>query len=183
MRADQRSGRFYRRRAGTAAGGAAAALSSDKMATPSELSLEEIRKYLLENGGTARNHDVVKYFKRFLTDPETRGTSKRHRGIRSANCLDSSRCDLDVAPCAVCKHGTRPPTVLVTLSEPRNHAQFTNSRYSRGTESVQGIREHPGHYKERRGASSRWPDFPSALTAATCCARRDVAGFPRLARG
>lgn len=43
------------------------------MATPSELSLEEIRNYLLENGGTARNHDLVKHFKRFLTDPETRG--------------------------------------------------------------------------------------------------------------
>ncbi|XP_024944028.1 ankyrin repeat domain-containing protein SOWAHB isoform X6 [Cephus cinctus] len=42
------------------------------MATPSELSLEEIRKYLLENGGSARNHDVVKHFKKFLTDPETR---------------------------------------------------------------------------------------------------------------
>lgn len=53
---------------------ASAAVSSDKMATPSELSIEEIRKYLLENGGTARNHDVVKHFKKFLTDPETRGT-------------------------------------------------------------------------------------------------------------
>ncbi|XP_046607245.1 ankyrin repeat domain-containing protein SOWAHB isoform X2 [Neodiprion virginianus] len=42
------------------------------MATPSELSLEEIRKYLLDNGGTARNHDLVKHFKKFLTDPETR---------------------------------------------------------------------------------------------------------------
>lgn len=56
--------------------GAAVPASSDKMATPSELSLEEIRKYLLENGGTARNHDVVKHFKKFLTDPETRGRSK-----------------------------------------------------------------------------------------------------------
>lgn len=44
-----------------------------KMATPSELSLEEIRKYLLENGGSVRNHDLVKYFMKFLTDPETRG--------------------------------------------------------------------------------------------------------------
>ncbi|XP_048515615.1 ankyrin repeat domain-containing protein SOWAHC isoform X1 [Athalia rosae] len=46
------------------------------MATPSELSLEEIRKYLLENGGSARNHDLVKYFKKFLTDPETRVESR-----------------------------------------------------------------------------------------------------------
>lgn len=74
-------GRSYRRCAGTTVGGAAAPVSSDNMATPSELSLEEIRKYLLENGGTARNHEVVKYFKKFLTDPETRGTSKYQRGI------------------------------------------------------------------------------------------------------
>lgn len=43
------------------------------MASPSELSLEEIRKYLLDNGGSARNQDLVKYFKKFLTDPESRG--------------------------------------------------------------------------------------------------------------
>lgn len=54
-------------------GTAASVCLSAKMATPSELSLEEIRNYLLENGGTARNHDLVKHFKRFLTDPETRG--------------------------------------------------------------------------------------------------------------
>ncbi|XP_043286754.1 ankyrin repeat domain-containing protein SOWAHB isoform X2 [Venturia canescens] len=42
------------------------------MATPSELSLQEIRQYLLDNGGTVRNRDLVKHFKRFLTDPETR---------------------------------------------------------------------------------------------------------------
>ena len=51
------------------------------MATPSELSLEEIRNYLLENGGTARNHDLVKHFKRFLTDPETRGGLHSRRRI------------------------------------------------------------------------------------------------------
>ncbi|XP_034951147.1 ankyrin repeat domain-containing protein SOWAHB [Chelonus insularis] len=42
------------------------------MVAPSELSLSEIRKYLLEKGGIARNRDVVKHFKSFLTDPETR---------------------------------------------------------------------------------------------------------------
>ncbi|XP_076171515.1 ankyrin repeat domain-containing protein SOWAHC-like isoform X2 [Ptiloglossa arizonensis] len=56
------------------------------MATPSELSLEEIRKYLLENGGTARNHDVVKHFKRFLTDPETR-VDARNRFKEYVNTL------------------------------------------------------------------------------------------------
>jgi hypothetical protein len=43
------------------------------MASPSELSLEEIRKYLLDNGGSALNQDLVMHFKKFLTDPETRG--------------------------------------------------------------------------------------------------------------
>ncbi|XP_058793208.1 ankyrin repeat domain-containing protein SOWAHB [Phymastichus coffea] len=42
------------------------------MASPSELSLEEIRKYLLDNGGSACNQDLVRHFKKFLTDPETR---------------------------------------------------------------------------------------------------------------
>ncbi|XP_076287395.1 ankyrin repeat domain family member sosondowah isoform X3 [Lasioglossum baleicum] len=56
------------------------------MAMPSELSLEEIRKYLLENAGTARNHDVVKHFKRFLTDPETR-VEARNRFKEYVNTL------------------------------------------------------------------------------------------------
>ncbi|KYN42184.1 Ankyrin repeat domain-containing protein 56 [Trachymyrmex septentrionalis] len=56
------------------------------MATPSELSLEEIRNYLLENGGTARNHDLVKHFKRFLTDPETR-VEARNRFKEYVNTL------------------------------------------------------------------------------------------------
>ncbi|XP_024872699.1 ankyrin repeat domain-containing protein SOWAHB isoform X3 [Temnothorax curvispinosus] len=56
------------------------------MATPSELSLEEIRNYLLENGGTARNHDLVKHFKRFLTDPETR-VEARNRFKEYVNIL------------------------------------------------------------------------------------------------
>ncbi|KAK0177286.1 hypothetical protein PV328_001354, partial [Microctonus aethiopoides] len=42
------------------------------MAAPSELSLSEIQKYLINNGGSARNRDLVKCFKSFLTDPETR---------------------------------------------------------------------------------------------------------------
>ncbi|KMQ94970.1 ankyrin repeat domain-containing protein 56 [Lasius niger] len=56
------------------------------MATPGELSLEEIRNYLLENGGTARNHDLVKHFKRFLTDPETR-VEARNRFKEYVNTL------------------------------------------------------------------------------------------------
>ncbi|XP_067203837.1 ankyrin repeat domain-containing protein SOWAHA isoform X2 [Linepithema humile] len=56
------------------------------MAMPSELSLEEIRNYLLENGGTARNHDLVKHFRRFLTDPETR-VEARNRFKEYVNTL------------------------------------------------------------------------------------------------
>ncbi|EFN78543.1 Ankyrin repeat domain-containing protein 56 [Harpegnathos saltator] len=56
------------------------------MASPSELSLEEIRNYLLENGGTTRNHDLVKHFKRFLTDPETR-VEARNRFKEYVNIL------------------------------------------------------------------------------------------------
>lgn len=97
-------------------GGAAVLASSDKMATPSELSLEEIRKYLLENGGTARNHDVVKHFKKFLTDPETRGKLNIRRTMRLEDCLTLVRCDRNVTGCAVCKHGTDINTCLAHLA-------------------------------------------------------------------
>lgn len=69
---------------------------------PSELSLEEIRNYLLENGGTARNHDLVKHFRRFLTDPETRGGLNFLRDTRVRDCLAVRR---DLAFAYGCKHG------------------------------------------------------------------------------
>lgn len=57
------------------------------MASPSELSLEEIRKYLINNNGSARNHDLVKYFKTFLTDPLTRGEFIFNDSIYFKCCL------------------------------------------------------------------------------------------------
>lgn len=44
-----------------------------KMAAASGLTVEAIRDFMLENGGKVTNHDLVKHFKRFLTNPETRG--------------------------------------------------------------------------------------------------------------
>jgi hypothetical protein len=43
------------------------------MAVSRGLSLEAIRDFMLENGGKVTNHDLVKHFKGFLTNPETRG--------------------------------------------------------------------------------------------------------------
>lgn len=43
------------------------------MASPNELSLEEMLKYLLDNGGFVKNQDLVKHFKQFLIQPDTRG--------------------------------------------------------------------------------------------------------------
>ena len=45
------------------------------MAAPSELSLKEIRDFMLQNGGKVTNHDLVKHFKQFLTNPNTKGRS------------------------------------------------------------------------------------------------------------
>lgn len=45
------------------------------MEGPNELSLSEIRKYMLENGCKVTNHALVKHFKRFLTHPETQSES------------------------------------------------------------------------------------------------------------
>ncbi|XP_059223970.1 uncharacterized protein LOC106091120 [Stomoxys calcitrans] len=41
------------------------------MEGPKELSLNEIRKYMLDNGCKVTNHSLVKHFKRFLTHPDT----------------------------------------------------------------------------------------------------------------
>lgn len=38
---------------------------------PSELSLFEIHKFMLENGCKVTNHALVKHFKKFLTNSET----------------------------------------------------------------------------------------------------------------
>lgn len=43
------------------------------MAVPSELSLAEIRNFMLKNGGKVTNHELVKHFKQFLTHPDTKG--------------------------------------------------------------------------------------------------------------
>lgn len=43
------------------------------MTVPTELSLEAVRKFMLENGGKVTNHDLVKHFKQFLTNPVNRG--------------------------------------------------------------------------------------------------------------
>jgi len=41
------------------------------MAAPSELSLAEIREFILNNGCKVTNHALVKHFKKFLTNPNT----------------------------------------------------------------------------------------------------------------
>lgn len=43
------------------------------MDIPSELSLNEIRNFMLKKGGKVTNHELVKYFKQFLTNPSTKG--------------------------------------------------------------------------------------------------------------
>ncbi|KAM7356626.1 ankyrin repeat domain family member sosondowah [Cochliomyia hominivorax] len=47
------------------------------MDAPKELSLSEIRKYMLENDGKVTNHALVKHFKRFLTHPETQNEARK----------------------------------------------------------------------------------------------------------
>ncbi|XP_067002950.1 ankyrin repeat domain-containing protein SOWAHA [Anabrus simplex] len=62
------------------------------MAAPTELSLECIRLFMLENGGKVTNHDLVKHFKRFLTDPETR-VEARNQFKEYVNTLATIRND------------------------------------------------------------------------------------------
>ncbi|KAJ1525103.1 hypothetical protein ONE63_009945 [Megalurothrips usitatus] len=48
------------------------------MSTPTELSLEAVQKFMLENGGKVTNHDLVKHFKQFLTNPVNRVEAREH---------------------------------------------------------------------------------------------------------
>lgn len=48
------------------------------MAAPNDLSLKEIRIFMLEKGGKVTNHELVKHFKLFLTNPVTKGESIFH---------------------------------------------------------------------------------------------------------
>lgn len=65
------------------------------MADPKELSLPEIHGFMVRNGGKVTNHDLVKHFKRFLTNPATQGERKTrapmtHRA--KVFCFDNARC-------------------------------------------------------------------------------------------
>ncbi|XP_055844857.1 ankyrin repeat domain-containing protein SOWAHB-like isoform X2 [Episyrphus balteatus] len=47
------------------------------MESPKELSLVEIRKYMLANGCKVTNHALVKHFKKFLTNPDTQSEARK----------------------------------------------------------------------------------------------------------
>ncbi|XP_011495118.1 PREDICTED: ankyrin repeat domain-containing protein SOWAHA [Ceratosolen solmsi marchali] len=94
------------------------------MASPSELSLEEIRKYLLDNGGSALNQDVVMHFKKFLTDPETR-VEARNRFKEYINTLATIKSD-EGEKYLILRKKFRQPTL--DLSSPTlNFSSFTTS--------------------------------------------------------
>lgn len=46
------------------------------MAAPTEFSQDAVLGFMLEKGGKVRNHELVKYFKPFLTNPATKGVYK-----------------------------------------------------------------------------------------------------------
>lgn len=69
------------------------------MAVPSELSLAEIRNFMLKNGGKVTNHELVKHFKQFLTNPDTKGKTIGRRiqfiyvelcGVRVVLCTNQN---------------------------------------------------------------------------------------------
>lgn len=43
------------------------------MSPPSELSFDEILKFMLAHNGKVTNHELVKHFKVFLMNPDMRG--------------------------------------------------------------------------------------------------------------
>ena len=47
--------------------------ASSAMAAPMEFTLDSVRDFMLDRGGKVTNHELVKHFKQFLTDPHTKG--------------------------------------------------------------------------------------------------------------
>ena len=43
------------------------------MEPPTEFTVESVRDYILSKGGKVTNHELVKHFKPFLTDPVMKG--------------------------------------------------------------------------------------------------------------
>lgn len=141
------------------------------MATPSELSLEEIRNYLLENGGTARNHDLVKHFKRFLTDPESRGGSN----CGAAGDPDARSRSRDAAPRRVLarhKHArdsrlrcSNAYDLSVTVEARNRFKEYVNTLATIKNEEV-------GYFRARRFPSAFRFDRGDLLLRRVCYARR-----------
>ncbi|KRT86662.1 hypothetical protein AMK59_299, partial [Oryctes borbonicus] len=50
--------------------------TSNSVMAASELSLEEILKFFVEKGGLVANRDVVRHFKKYLTDPATQDDAR-----------------------------------------------------------------------------------------------------------
>jgi hypothetical protein len=48
-----------------------------KMAGPTEFSLESVRQYMLARDGQVTNHELVKYFRAWLTSPTEKETSRQ----------------------------------------------------------------------------------------------------------
>ena len=44
------------------------------MAAPKEFTLDAVRLFIIDRGGKVTNHELVKHFKQFLTDPLTKGS-------------------------------------------------------------------------------------------------------------
>ncbi|XP_060534723.1 uncharacterized protein LOC132707074 [Cylas formicarius] len=53
----------------------ASAVTASNMAS-GELSLEQIQAFFKENGGKVKNRDAVRYFRRYLTDPENKDENR-----------------------------------------------------------------------------------------------------------
>ena len=48
-------------------------VAAGNMAAPREFTLESVRDFILDRGGRVTNHELVKHFKLFLTDPSSKG--------------------------------------------------------------------------------------------------------------
>ncbi|XP_046399756.1 ankyrin repeat domain-containing protein SOWAHA-like [Ischnura elegans] len=108
------------------------------MAAPTEFTLEAVRKFMIEKGGKVTNHELVKHFKVYLTNPDSR-VEARTIFKEYVNTLASIKNE-EGEKYLILKRKYRPYELLdsVGLASPTSMASNENTPTSPGPSSVPG---------------------------------------------
>lgn len=68
---------------------------------PKELSMEEIRKFMVLNNYKLTNHTLVKHFRSFLTNKDTQGTCHRYKHLLIHRLVRERNLDKPMSVCVL----------------------------------------------------------------------------------